>query len=78
MSCFPCAYGCFAGAHHADVGGALVLLDPRRVKLDPLTGEDGLDAIEELTPEVCFPESVGWPTSYFHSHWPLSEDCFLV
>jgi hypothetical protein len=67
-----------AGAHHADVGGSLVLLDPRRVGFDPQTGEDRLDAIEVLTPEICFPESDGWPKSYFHSPWPLSEDTMLV
>ena len=67
-----------AGAHHADVGGSLVLLDPRRVGFDPRTGEDQLDAIEVLTPEICFPESDGWPKSYFHSPWPLSEDTMLV
>lgn len=67
-----------AGAHHADVGGALVLLDPNRVQLDPKSGEDRLDSIQVLTPEICFPESVGWPKSYFHSPWPLSEDCYLV
>jgi hypothetical protein len=67
-----------AGAHHADVGGSLVLLDPRRTGFDPQEGEDRLDAVEVLTPEVCFPESDGWPKSYFHSPWPLSEDAFLV
>ena len=67
-----------AGAHHADVGGSLVLLDPRARRLDPKTGEDRFDAIESLTPEVCFPEAAGWPKSYFHSPWPLSEDYFLV
>jgi hypothetical protein len=67
-----------AGAHHADVGGSLVLLDPRRAALDPQSGEDKLDSIEVLTPEVCFPESQGWPKSYFHSPWPLSEDQYLV
>jgi hypothetical protein len=67
-----------AGAHHADVGGSLVLLDPRRAGFDPNTGEDRLDAIEVLTPEICFPESEGWPKSYFHSPWPLSEDTMLV
>ena len=46
-----------AGAHHADVGGSLVLLDPSRVSLDRVTGEDQLDATETLTPEVCFPEA---------------------
>jgi len=67
-----------AGAHHADVGGSLVLLDTHRIALDPETGQDCLDAVEVLTPEVCFPESTGWPGSYFHSPWPLSEDYFLV
>lgn len=67
-----------AGAHHADVGGSLVLLDPRRTAFDAESGEDRLDATEVLTPEVCFPESDGWPKSYFHSPWPLSEDCYLV
>jgi hypothetical protein len=67
-----------AGAHHADVGGALVMLDPRRAQFDPKTGEDLLDAVESLTPEICFPEAPGWPKSYVHSPWPLSEDCFLV
>jgi hypothetical protein len=67
-----------AGAHHADVGGSLVMLDPKRARLDAKTGEDILDATQTLTPEICFPESAGWPKSYFHSPWPLSEDAFLV
>ncbi|MEA3225841.1 MAG: hypothetical protein U9Q07_07800, partial [Planctomycetota bacterium] len=67
-----------AGAHHADVGGSLVILDPARQKLDSQTGQDRFDAIEVLTPEVCFPEAPGWPGSYFHSPWPLSENYFLV
>ena len=67
-----------AGAHHADVGGSLVLLDPHRIALDPETGQDCFEAIEVLTPEVCFAEASGWPGSYFHSPWPLSEDYFLV
>ncbi len=67
-----------AGAHHANVGGALVLLDPARTGLDPRTGEDSFDAIEVLTPEIRFPEAPGWPKSYFHSPWPLSEAFYLV
>jgi hypothetical protein len=67
-----------AGAHHADVGGSLVVFDPTREELDPTTGQDQFDSIEVLTPEVCFPEAPGWPNSYFHSPWPLSEDYFLV
>jgi hypothetical protein len=68
----------FAGAHHADVGGSLVVFDPVREKLDPKTGKDRFDSIEVLTPEVCFPEAPGWPKSYFHSPWPISENYFLV
>ena len=67
-----------AGAHHADVGGSLVLLDPDRRRLDGQTAQDRFESIEALTPEVCFPEGVGWPGSYFHSPWPLSENHFLV
>lgn len=68
-----------AGAHHANVGGSLVLVDPDRVRLDPETGQDRFDSLERLTPEVCFPEtSEGWPSSFFHSPWPLSEDHYLV
>jgi len=67
-----------AGAHHANVGGSLVVLDPAREKLDPMTGQDRFDSIEILTPEVCFPEAPGWPKSYFHSPWPISENYFLV
>ena len=67
-----------AGAHHADVGGPLVVFDPAREKLDTVTGQDRFDSIEVLTPEVCFPEAPGWPKSYFHSPWPLSENYFLV
>ena len=66
------------GGHHSIVGGTLCLLDPARVALDPRTGEDRTEALEYLTPEVCFPESQGWPKSYFYSPWPLSENYFLV
>jgi hypothetical protein len=67
-----------AGAHHADVGGSLVLLDPDRHRLDGTTGEDRFESIEVLTPDVCFPEAPGWPDHYFHSPWPLSEGYYLV
>ncbi|MBL7153250.1 MAG: hypothetical protein ISS79_06005 [Phycisphaerae bacterium] len=67
-----------AGAHHADVGGSLVIVDPARTKLDAVSGGDDFDSIEVLTPEVCFPEAPGWPKSYFHGPWPLSENYFLV
>jgi cytochrome c553 len=67
-----------AGAHHAAVGGSLVVFDPAAAGLDAGTGEDRFDALEVLTPEVCFPEAPGWPGSFFHSPWPLSENYFLV
>lgn len=67
-----------AGAHHSPVGGSLVIFDPRRARLDQETGQDRFDSLERLTPEVCFPEAPGWPKSYFHSPWPLSENYFLV
>ncbi|HOX38589.1 MAG TPA: hypothetical protein PL033_11420 [Candidatus Brocadiia bacterium] len=67
-----------AGAHHADVGGSLVLLDPARASLDPASGQDDFSSLEVLTPEVCFAEAPGWPKSYFHSPWPLNETFFLV
>jgi hypothetical protein len=67
-----------AGAHHADVGGSLVIFDPGREQLDPQSGQDSFEAVEVLTPEVCFPEAPGWPNSYFHSPWPLSENYFFV
>ncbi len=67
-----------AGAHHANVGGSLVIFNPDRQKLDSLTGQDRFEAIEVLTPEICFPEAPGWPGSYCHSPWPLSENYFLL
>ena len=67
-----------AGAHHADVGGSLVIFNPAREKLDFQTGQDRFEAIEVLTPEICFPEAPDWPGSYCHSPWPLSENYLLV
>jgi hypothetical protein len=66
-----------AGAHHADVGGSLLMVDPERARL-AADGKDGFDAVERLTPEVCFPEGEGWPKSFFHGPWPLSQDYWLV
>jgi hypothetical protein len=67
-----------AGAHHADVGGSLVMLDPARAQVDAQSGEDRFGSLEFLTPEVCLPEAAGWPKSYFHSPHPLSEEAMLV
>ncbi|MBM4080548.1 MAG: hypothetical protein FJ278_12675, partial [Planctomycetes bacterium] len=54
-----------ASAHHAITGGSLCLLDTRR-------GFDGLEPLTRLTPEVCFPESEGWPSSFYAHPYPLS------
>ncbi len=66
-----------AGAHHANTGGSLVLLDVTR-------GEDGEAAMTRLTPEVPFPEeeTTGagdvWLHHYYASPWPLSEAFYLT
>jgi len=66
-----------AGAHHANTGGSLVLLDVTR-------GEDGSDAMTRLTPEVPFPEidttgaGGSWLRHYYASPWPLSETFYLT
>jgi len=68
-----------AGAHHAVVGGSLVLFDPDKARYDPETGEDCFDSLEVLTPEIAFPETPNeWPVGYVVSPWPLSEDFFVI
>ena len=68
-----------AGAHHANTGGSLVLLDPSKTAYQSRNAEDTLDSLERLTPEVAFPETPNqWPTTYYHSPWPLSENYYLV
>jgi hypothetical protein len=60
-----------ASGHHANTGGSLVLLDPTR-------GFDGDGPMTRLTPEVAFPETEGWPKTYFANPYPLSENHYLV
>jgi mono/diheme cytochrome c family protein len=60
-----------ASGHHAFTGGSLVLLDPRRAS-------DGQAGMTRLTPEVAFPETDGWPATYFAGPLPLSENHYLV
>jgi len=66
-----------AGAHHANNGGSLVLVDVTR-------GEDGHQSIVRLTPEVPFAESETsgnggvWLQHYYASPWPLSETFYLT
>lgn len=60
-----------AAAHHSNMGGSLVLLDRTR-------GTEFERPLERLTPEVCFPETEGWPDHYYANPYPLSEQLFLV
>ncbi|OHB85146.1 MAG: hypothetical protein A2V98_25575, partial [Planctomycetes bacterium RBG_16_64_12] len=60
-----------ASGHHAFTGGSLVLLDPNRAR-------DGEAAMRRLTPEVVFPESEGWPQTYFANPYPLCENHYLT
>jgi len=60
-----------ASAHHAFTAGSICLLDNARATetQDPLT---------RYTPEVCFPETEGWPRTYYNSPYPLAEKYYLV
>ncbi len=62
---------CIGSAHHSITAGPLVLVDPD-------IGVDSAAALTNLTPEVCYPEAVGFPQSYFSGPWPLSEGLYLV
>ena len=57
-------------AHHANTGGPLLMLDNK-------TGVDGPGPLTNLTPEVCMPESQGFPLTFYQAPWPLSERFFL-
>ena len=60
-----------ATAHHSITGGSLVLLDRT-------LGTELERPLTRLTPEVPFPETEGWASSYYANPWPLSEEHFLV
>jgi len=60
-----------ATGHHSITGGSLTLLDRTR-------GTEFERPLTRLTPEVCFPETEGWPKSYYVDPWPLSEQHFLT
>jgi hypothetical protein len=60
-----------AAAHHSNTGGSLALLDRTR-------GTEYERPLTRLTPEVCFPETEGWPEHYYANPYPLSEEYFLV
>lgn len=60
-----------AAAHHSTLCGSLLLIDPAH-------GSDGDAPIKRLTPEICFPESEGWPDGNYSFPIPISDDLFLV
>ncbi len=60
-----------AAAHHSNMGGSLAILDRNR-------GYEFEEPLTRLTPEVCFPETEGWPDHYYANPYPLSEEYFLV
>ena len=60
-----------AAAHHSNEGGSLCLLDRT-------LGTEGSEPLTRLTPEVCFPETEGWPEHFYANPYPLSEQFFLV
>jgi len=59
------------GAHHLITGGSLFLLDTR-------LGEDGLEPVMRLTPEIPFPESEGWQLEgLYAAPEPINDTLFL-
>ena len=70
------------GAHHLDVGGTVLLFDPSKARYDEKTGQDDLQSIERLTPNIPCPEvdTTGNQVcqQYFFSPYPLSEDAWLA
>ncbi|MBM4031167.1 MAG: hypothetical protein FJ291_05210, partial [Planctomycetes bacterium] len=55
-----------ASAHHAFTAGSICLLDNQMCT-------EGQEPLVRYTPEVCFPETEGWPRTYFNSPYPLAE-----
>jgi len=59
-----------ASAHHAITAGSIV-------RLDTALGTEDAEPLARLTPEVCFPEMEGWPTTYYNNPWPLGDRYYL-
>lgn len=60
------------GAHHMVTGGSLFLFDSRQ-------GEDGMQPITRLTPEIPFPESEGWKfPGYYAAPMPVNDTLFFA
>lgn len=60
-----------ASAHHALTAGSICLLDHA-------VSTEGHEPLTRYTPEVCFPETEGWPRTFYNSPYPLAERYYLV
>jgi hypothetical protein len=61
-----------AMAHHGYTAGSLIVIDPEK-------GQEGLEPITRLTPDISFPETEAWPKGGAYCNpYPLSEDLFLT
>jgi hypothetical protein len=60
-----------ASAHHAITAGSIC-------RLDTAVCTEAQEPLTRLTPEVCFPETEGWPATYYNNPYPLSENYYLV
>ena len=61
-----------AAAHHFFTAGSIILIDTRK-------GEDGLQALTRVTPEIPFPESEGWKEGgYYAAPYPVNDTLFFA
>lgn len=61
-----------AAPHHGQFLGSIIRIDTGK-------GEDGLEPITRLTPDVGFPEAgAGTRSGLYATPWPITEDLFLV
>ena len=61
-------------AHHSYTTGTTILIDPDR-------GQDGLEPLTRVTPEIAFPEAPDrgqFENGAYATPWPISEELFLV
>ena len=66
---------CTAMAHHSYSAGSIITVDQR-------IGQDGLEPIKRITPEISYPEAPdkygGGGRGAFATPWPLNEDLCLA
>lgn len=60
-----------ATAHHSYTAGSIIVIDPDR-------GQEGLEPLRRITPEVQFPETEGWSAGSYATPYALSADLFLA